>query len=47
MTGKGSTPRPLSVPQDEYADRWAAIDWAAHRDEQETRSTQGDEQQDG
>lgn len=27
QNGKGSKPRPFSVPADEYAKRWDAIDW--------------------
>lgn len=25
MSGKGSSPRPFDIPQDEYANRWGAI----------------------
>ena len=30
MTGKGSTPRPKSVSDEEFGKRFDAIDWSAH-----------------
>lgn len=33
MTGKGDTPRPLSVSEEEFGKRFDAIDWSGHRNE--------------
>jgi hypothetical protein len=33
VSGKGDTPRPLSVPQEEFNARWDAIDWNARQRE--------------
>jgi hypothetical protein len=36
--GKGSSPRPFSVDQDEYAKRWDAIFGKKNKEQQEQKS---------
>ena len=40
--GKGSTPRPFSVSNDEYANRWAAIFGKDNEKKDETQALESD-----
>ena len=31
MSGKGSKPRPMSIPREEYDQRWGSINWSGGR----------------
>lgn len=44
MTGKGDSPRPLSVSEEEFGKNFERIDWSAHRSKPiDGRPISGDE----